>query len=151
MAKGLFIVLAVIAALGSMPNVASAQSGKGWTAPKLGVWRVTGKDEEGLRWAGSMRLNSRRTVTGGVRYRGYFDWRSSDRKSSGREFFNAVFNRRNGSLRIAGYRVTRAKGDIAAGRYLGHLTGRGRRVVRGTWGGVDVIKGKWSAVWAGIR
>ncbi len=151
MLKGFVIALAVVAALGFMPDVASAQAVKSWTAPKLGVWRVTGKDEEGLKWAGSMRLTSRKDAGVVSRYRGYFDWRSSDRKDSGREFFNAVFNRRNGGLKIVGYRVTRAKGDIAAGRYSGRLTSRGRRIVRGSWGGVDVIKGKWSAVWAGIR
>ena len=151
MAKSLFIALAVFVMFGLLPNAASAQAGTGWAPPKLGVWRVTGKDEEGLKWSGSMRLNSRRSAGNTSRYRGYFDWLSSDRKNSGREFFNAVFDRRSGSFRINGYRVTRAKGDIAAGRYHGRAVGNGRRIVRGTWGGVDIINGKWTAVWSRVR
>ena len=151
MAKSLFIALAVFVMFGLLPNAASAQAGTGSTPPKLGVWRVTGKDEEGLKWSGSMRLNSRRSAGNTSRYRGYFDWLSSDRKNSGREFFNAVFDRRSGSFRINGYRVTRAKGDIAAGRYRGRAAGNGRRIVRGTWGGVDIINGKWTAVWSRVR
>lgn len=151
MAKSLFIAFVLLVVTGFMPDHASAQSGTGWTAPKLGVWRVTGKDEEGLKWTGSMRLSSRRSAGNTARYRGYFDWLSSDRKNSGREFFNAVFDRRSGSFRVNGYRVTRVKGDIAEGRYRGRAAGNGRRIVRGTWGGVDIIKGKWTAVWSRVR
>ncbi|MBL0242452.1 MAG: hypothetical protein IPQ00_17955 [Chloracidobacterium sp.] len=42
-------------------------------------------------------------------YSGYIDWRSSDRRNSGREFFNASFYSGNGGITIVGYRVARAR------------------------------------------
>ncbi|MBK7512783.1 MAG: hypothetical protein IPI76_11020 [Chloracidobacterium sp.] len=151
MTKRLLVALTLLAALCCLPSASEGQTGKRFAAPKSGVWRITGKDVEGLKWLGTMRLAAR--ARHGVRatYSGYIDWRSSDRRNSGREFFNASFYSGNGGITIVGYRVARAKGDIAAGRYSGHLSGRGRSIVRGTWGGRDVIAGKWSAKWSRSR
>jgi len=151
MTRRLFIALAVFAALSFLPTVANAQAGKGWAAPKSGVWRVTGKDDGGVRWHATMHLAARGRVGSGSIYRGYFDWRSADGMHSGRETFNANFDRASGLITIVGRRVTRVKGDVAPGRYRGHLSNRGRKIVRGTWGGSDIVNGKWSAVWPGPR
>ncbi len=145
MTRRLFIVLALFAVLAVVPTAADAQAKRAWVPPKLGVWKVVGSDEDGINWSGSLNLTTRKRIGQKYRYRGSFYWRSSDLEHSGREYFNGTFDRASGRFVIVGYRIVLAKGDLALGRYVGNLKERGRRIVRGSWGGADVVTGKWSA------
>ena len=151
MTKRLLIAIAVLMALSFLPQTFLAQARSAWTAPKLGVWKISGKDEEGLGWAGSIRFDSRTRVGSVDKLRGHFTWRSSDGKDSGREYFGGSFNRITSRIVIVGTRLSRVKGELALGRYYAFVRNKGRRLSNGTWGGKDVVKGKWTAVWVRSR
>jgi hypothetical protein len=147
MTKRLLIAIAVLMALSYLPQTLSAQARSAWTAPRLGVWKITGSDDGGLKWAGSIKFDSRKHVGSLNKYRGHFTWRSSDGKDSGIEYFSGSFNRKSGRVVLVGTRLSRVKGDLALGRYYAFVRNKGRRLSNGTWGGTEVVKGKWSAVW----
>ncbi len=151
MAKRLLIFIAVLIALSYLPQTLAAQSRSIWTAPRLGIWKVTGSDEEGVKWAGSIKFDSRKHVGSLDKYRGHFTWRSLDGENGGREYFGGSFNRKTSRFAIVGTRVTQAKGNIGTGTYWSFVRNSGRRLANGTWGGKDVVKGKWSAVWVRSR
>ncbi len=151
MTKRILIAVLVLMVLSYLPRALSAQSRLTWTAPKLGVWKVTGSDEEEVNWSGSIKFETRKRVGSLDKYRGHFNWRSLDGKDSGREYFTGSFNGKTGRFTIVGIRVTRAKGNIGTGRYWSHVRNKGRRLANGTWGGKDVVKGTWSAVWIRSR
>ncbi|MFM9905635.1 MAG: hypothetical protein ACKVQJ_13815 [Pyrinomonadaceae bacterium] len=142
--KRLLIVLAILIVLGCLPHTLSAQAR---SAPKLGLWKITGSDDEGVKWGGSIKLDSRKHVGSLYKYRGHFIWRSSDGQDSGIEYFTGSFNNKNDRVVLVGTRLSRVKGDLALGRYYAFVKNKGRRLSNGTWGGTDVVKGKWSAVW----
>ena len=116
MTKRLLVALTLLAALCCLPSASVGQTGMRFAAPKSGVWRITGKDVEGLKWLGTMRLAAR--ARHGVRatYSGYIDWRSSDRRNSGREFLMRRFTRamavsRSSVIESRGQRAISPPGD----------------------------------------
>lgn len=151
MIRQLLIAIMVLMALTYLPQAISAQSRSAWTAPKLGLWKVTGSDEADVSWTGTIKLDTRKRVGSVDKYRGHFTWRSVDGKDSGREYFHGSFNRKTSRFVIVGARVTHAKGDIGTGTYWSVVRNKGRQLSNGKWGGKDVIKGTWSADWIRSR
>jgi hypothetical protein len=136
----------------SAPQSSAAQNKSRWVSPKAGVWQLTGKDEENINWKGRI-MFTKKTYSDKsiVRYRGYIVWSSPDDESSGREYFTGTFDRRTGKLVLKGTSLKIESGDLALGIYTGFVNGKGRRISRGSWDGVDVVKGKWSANWLKSR
>ena len=151
--KNLFFLLFLAALfIISVPQNSAAQTKTHWVSPKAGVWQMTGKDEENINWKGQIvftkKTYSNRST---VKYTGYIDWNSPDEDSSGRENFTGLFDRRTGKLVLKGTSLKNVSGDLALGVYTGFVNGKGRRIRRGSWDGVDVVKGKWSAKWLKSR
>ncbi len=144
----LFLATVLVAAFAIAGPVAAQERVK-WVAPQSGTWEVIGVDEENVVWTGSSLRLARQTTSGNnVTVRGYFDWRSSDGEFMGREYVRGTFDRTNGRMLLRGYRIRNERGELALGRYVGFLGGKGRRIMRGRWGGNDVVKGEWSAVFS---
>ncbi len=120
--------------------------------PKAGVWRVVGKDAEGLGWRGSIRITTPQRSSGNlVGVRGYFDWFSFDRKTSGREFVAGTFHRDSGSVALRGYAIRNRKGEMSKTSYRAFVSRSGRSIERGRWFGKDVVKGNWTAKWLSAK
>ena len=136
----------------STPKFSAAQTKSRWVSPKAGVWQMTGKDEENINWKGQIvftkKTYSNRSI---VKYAGYIDWNSPDDETSGQEYFTGSFDRRTGKLVLKGTSLKNVSGDLALGVYTGFVNGKGRQIRRGSWDGVDVVKGKWSAKWLKSR
>jgi hypothetical protein len=143
-------VFMVAVAFFAFTSALFAQTNRLWTEPKVGVWMVTAKDEEGIKWSGRLHL-SRTSIKGAkVGYRGYFYWISGDRSTSGNEYFNGSFDRSSGKLRLHGYRTRNIRGELGTGNYRASGIA-GKTLVRGSWGGQNSIPGTWSAVWKSSR
>lgn len=148
-----FFILLFFAVLfiGFAPQNSAAQTKSVWVAPRVGIWQLTGTDEENTGWTAQIRFSGK-TISGStVRYKGYFVWRNSDGTTTGREYFTGVFNKRTGRLRLKGTSVKNVSGDLGIGTYTGFVSRKGRRISRGSWGGEDVVKGNWSARWLKFR
>ncbi|CAN5630127.1 hypothetical protein BH20ACI4_BH20ACI4_34680 [soil metagenome] len=149
-----FLVLLFLAALliVSAPQFSAAQNKSVWVSPRTGVWQLTGKDDENINWTGQIiftgKTYSKNSI---VRYKGYIVWSSPDDESSGREYFTGTFDRRTGKLVLKGTSLKIESGDLALGIYTGFVNQKGRQISRGSWDGVDVVKGKWSAKWLKLR
>jgi len=147
--KKLFPVIAALVFLFAIsPLAAKSQSKRPWIAPKSGVWRVSAKDEENIRWSGSMHIAIRPNHDGTTGYRGYFYWISDDKETSGREYFRGSFNKSTGKLRLKAYAVKNIKGELGIGNYLASVNRKGKNIFRGSWSGAENVPGKWSAVWS---
>jgi len=146
MRKNVLAAMLIFLLAGSVTAV-SAQAKRLWTSPKAGVWRVNAMDEEKEVWRGPMTL----TGKSNGKYRGYFYWVSSDKTTSGREYFNGSFDRRSGKLRLIAYAVKNIKGELGTGNYVASVNNRGRNITRGKWSGGESIPGIWSAVWLKAR
>ncbi len=150
--KNLFFTLILIVfCIGFVPTTTSAQNKQAWVSPKIGVWQVVGKDEENIGWTGQIRFTRKTNSKSTVKYRGYFDWKASDGETSGREYFTGSFDKRTGRLRLKGYLLKNVRGDLGLGIYVGSVSQKGRRIRRGSWGGIDAVKGNWSAKWLKFR
>lgn len=149
-----FFVLLLLAAflIVFAPQFSTAQNKSVWVSPKAGVWQLTGKDEENINWKGQIvftkKTYSNKSI---VKYKGYIDWKSPDDESSGQEYFTGSFDRRTGKLVLKGTSLKNVSGDLALGIYTGFVNRKGRQIRRGSWDGVDVVKGKWSAKWLKFR
>jgi hypothetical protein len=146
MLKRLLITLAVLTALYMVPSKAAAQS-SAWTAPKAGVWKVTGRDDDGTRWTGSFTVTRRQRVGSHFEIHGYFRWRSLDGETAGRESVKGTFYPANGKLSLRGYAVKSERGEIMRTTYASRVSNRGRSITKGRWYGKDVVKGTWRADW----
>jgi len=146
MKKNVLAATLLLVLAGSFTAV-SAQAKRLWTSPKAGIWRVKATDEEKEVWRGQMTLA--RKSNG--RYRGYFYWISSDKSTSGREYFNGSFDRRTGKLRLRAYAVKNIRGELGIGNYLASVNKLGRNIPYGKWSGGESIPGIWSAVWLKAR
>lgn len=151
--KKLFFFLCLAAFLiVSTPQFSAAQNKPVWVSPRTGVWQLTGKDDENINWTGRI-IFTKKTYSNKsiVRYRGYIDWSSPDEDSSGLEYFTGSFDRRTGKLVLKGNSLKVVSGDLALGIYTGFVNQKGQQIRRGSWGGVDVVEGKWSAKWLKFR
>lgn len=142
-----FLAATLLLVLAGSFTAVSAQAKRLWTSPKAGIWRVKATDEEKEVWRG--RLTLARKSNG--KYRGYFYWISSDKTTSGREYFNGSFDRKTGKLRLKAYAVKNIKGELGIGNYLASVNKRGRNIPNGKWSGDESIPGIWSAVWLKAR
>lgn len=147
--KNLFFLLFFAALfVVSAPQSSAAQNKSRWVSPKAGVWQLSGKDEENINWTGQIIFTKKTYFNKSiVRYKGYIVWSSPDIESSGREYFTASFDKHTGKLVLKGNSLKIVKGDLALGVYTGFVNRKGRQIRRGSWDGVDVVKGKWSAKW----
>ena len=149
-----FLVLLFLAALLIVltPQFSAAQNKSLWVSPQTGVWQLTGKDEENINWTGQIIFtNKTHLKKSRVRYRGYIIWSSPDDDSAGRENFTGIFDRRTGKLVLKGTSLKIDSGDLAMGVYTGFVNRKGRQIRRGSWDGVNIVKGKWSAEWLKFR
>lgn len=128
-----------------------AQAQKPWAPPKSGVWQVKGSDTENTAWTAELILTRRGSNKGQPRYKGYFEWKSEDGETSGREYFNGWFERKTGRLMLKAYSAKSEKGDIGVGNYLALGREKGTRLVGGRWWGHDVVPGTWTADWSGPK
>jgi PKD repeat protein len=146
-----FLFLAALFVI-SAPQNSAAQTKSHWVSPKAGVWQLSGKDEENINWTGQIvftkKTYSNKSI---VKYKGYIDWSSPDDESSGQEYFTGSFDRRTGKLVLKGTSLKIVSGDLALGVYTGFVNRKGRQIRRGSWDGVDIVKGKWSAKWLKSR
>lgn len=147
MAKRLLITFAVFMTLTYLPQAIKAQSGPSFAAPRAGVWRVAGKDADGVIWGDSLRITKRQLAGNIVRLSGYFVWRSADKTTEGREYVRGSFERGSGRLTLAGYALKNRRGEIAKTRYIAYVSRQGRLISRGRWYGKEVVKGTWKANW----
>jgi hypothetical protein len=146
-----FLLFLTVLFIGIAPQISAAQSKSVRVSPKIGVWQLTGKDEEETGWTAQIRFTGKTNSKSVVRYKGYFVWRSSDNETLGREYFTGVFNKRTGRLILKGYSVKNVRGELGIGNYTGFVSRKGQRISRGSWGGEDVVKGNWSARWLKFR
>ncbi|HEV7699336.1 MAG TPA: hypothetical protein VGO43_03825 [Pyrinomonadaceae bacterium] len=144
------VILMVAVAFFAFTLASFAQTSRPWTAPKTGVWTVTAKDEEGIKWSGRLHLSRQSTKGTKVGYRGYFYWIDAERSTSGNEYLNGSFDRSSGKLRLHGYKAKSIRGELGTGDYLASGL-RGRRFIRGSWSGENAVPGTWSAVWKSSR
>lgn len=142
------LALITFLVVGLYATDAFAQGKKPWAPPKVGVWTIAATDEENTVWSGDMVLTRHGTRGGKVRYRGYFDWESTDGKASGRENFTGWFDRKTGTFRMNAYEVKSDVGTLAIGRYWSRVQSKGSELVEGTWDGKGVVPGKWTAKWS---
>ncbi len=147
MTKRFLIAFAVLMTLAYLPQAIKAQSGSSFTAPRAGFWRVTGKDADGVIWGERFRITKRQLAGNIVKLSGYFDWRSADKTTEGREYVRGSFERSSGRLTLAGYAVKNRRGEIAKTRYVAYVSRQGRLISRGRWSGKDVVTGTWKANW----
>lgn len=134
----------------SFGSTAFGQKAKLWTAPKAGLWRVTGSDEQKTRWSARMHLTKTAAKGSSIKYRGYFYWWSPDTETKGYEYFTGRFDRASGILSLKSSRVRSIKGELGIGSYSARAR-RGVTIHSGTWAGEDSIPGTWSAKWTGRR
>lgn len=151
MKKLIFLLLIVVIFIGFSLQTLSAQNKSVWVSPKIGIWQIVGKDEANSGWTGQIRFTGKTKSKSIVRYKGYFMWRSSDNETSGREYFTGSFNIRTGRLRLKGYSLKNVRGNLGLGIYIGYVNQKGRRISRGSWDGIDAVKGNWSAKWLKFR
>lgn len=114
------------------------------TPPATGLWKVTGKDDEGTRWMAYLRLKRNNFGRLPATYSGWFDWRSADGRISGREFFNGLFSK--GRLSFKAYKARYQRGQIGVGNYSSRVS-EGGRFLKGRWFGENVVPGVWQARW----
>lgn len=146
--KRYLLIFPMIAMLAVVLNAsAAAQERLNWVAPKIGVWKMNGKDAEKMAWSGSLTLTSRHAAGSRVSFRGYFRWLSSDAETAGREYVRGQFDRTSGRLTLRGYALRNERGTLALTSYLAFVSRKGHLISRGRWFGKDVVKGNWSAVW----
>jgi hypothetical protein len=144
MNKIFLCLIIVVFFIGLFFQTSSAQSKVLRIAPKTGIWKVVGKDQVG--WKGFLKLVKKRHYKSVTLYNGHFYWRSLDGEIIGYEYITATFNRHFGRLKLKGYALKNLRGELAKGNYLAFVTQKGRKIIKGSWDGVDEI-GIWSARW----
>lgn len=128
-----------------------AQQRSTHATPNAGVWSVNGKDAEGAGWRARLWITRRVTSANLVTVKGFFDWVSSDSKTSGREYVKGTFHRDSGRLNMQGYAVRSRRGEIMKTSYRAIVNRSGRLITRGRWSGKEVVKGNWTARWLRAR
>ncbi|HQU84003.1 MAG TPA: hypothetical protein PKY59_12785 [Pyrinomonadaceae bacterium] len=151
MKKLFFLLFSIVLFIGILPQTVSAQKKTVWVAPKVGVWKVYGKDVENIVWNGRMHLTKRTKDKAGIHYKGYFSWVSEDEETSGREFFTGLFSPKTGRLYLKASSVKNERGELGVGNYIAAVNQKGRKISRGRWSGKNVVKGIWSAEWIKFR
>lgn len=147
MKRLLFLILSFVFVYGCRGETVAAQRSKIRVSPRIGIWKLTGKDTENTAWQGQIRFTQKNVLEKSVKYKGYFNWLSSDRKTSGREDFTGSFNKQTGILRLRSLGVKNNKGELAPGNYKAFITDKGKRISRGRWSGDNIVSGSWSARW----
>lgn len=147
MAKRLLILLVVVIAAGFIPRALAAQTRSAFVAPRLGVWKVTGKDAENTGWSGRLHITRRQPSGRMLNIRGWFRWVSSDGETAGREYVSGRFDRSNGRLTLRGNEVKNERGEIMKTQYVAFVSKKGRMISRGRWFGEEVVEGSWRAGW----
>jgi hypothetical protein len=106
-----------------------------------GQWEVTGVDSTAS-WSGSKLLFSTQTQNGAdFNITGYFDW-SSNGTPQGRELFAGTYTA-SGFLNFSGTQLIDPVG-IGLANYQAEVQSSSQ-IINGTWGGVGVSSGRWSA------
>jgi hypothetical protein len=106
-----------------------------------GQWEVTGADSN-TSWSGSKLLFSTQTQNGAdFNITGYFDW-SSNGTPRGRELFSGTYTA-SGFLNVSGTQLINPVGIVLA-NYQAEVQSSSQ-IINGTWGGVGVLNGGWSA------
>lgn len=134
-----------LAALCILPHSVTAQPA--WTPPRAGVWKVSGRDDDGVRWRAGFTITKRVRVGRNYEIRGVFRWSSKDVEDSGREYVNGTFYPASGKLSLRGYAVKSERGEIMKTIYSGRVSDLGKLISKGRWFGKDVVNGTWRAEW----
>ena len=106
--------------------------------PRVGIWRVTGRDS--VNWTANMVIEEIDVD----RFNGYFEWRGGI-DYGGREYFRGVYDPQTRKVSIQGYRLENNRG-IGLARYEAYLTRDGNDLESGTWGG-GATPGTWEGKW----
>jgi len=116
------------------------------SVPQLGAgrWIITGNDVSGGSWNGST-ITFESQALQGTNYSvsGYFNW-VGNRGGFGRENFIGTLFANNG-LQLFGTEIVPPASGIVTGIYSADVTSDGKRIINGTWGGVGIIPGTWTA------
>ena len=107
--------------------------------PRTGVWRVTGRGQQGT-WTANLVISE----LSDNNFEGHFAWRGGlDGRSGGTEYFRGEYDTQTRRVSLQGYRLSNARG-IGLDNYAAFLAGDGKNFVSGTWskGG-----GRWEAAW----
>lgn len=102
-----------------------------------GNWRVEGRGNNGMNWIATLSL----TRKSAGNYSGYFDWKDSAGKYSGKENITGTLDSGFNTLTLSGGNVT---GNVKAAVYTIKVNREGRALENGIWSGSDG-GGKWSA------
>lgn len=147
MLKRIAFVSIAVMAMCLLPQSTFGQSGNPWTAPRIGVWKVTGRDDEGVRWQARFNITGHRRKGSNFEIRGVFRWRSNDVEDAGREYVKGTFSPATGKLSLRGYAVKSERGAIMRTTYAARVSNHGTRISKGRWYGKDVVPGIWRGQW----
>jgi hypothetical protein len=127
-------------------NISFAQEFDGSRNP-AGVWKVTGRDDSNTNWKAKLVLMPKDEENyPPKRFKGYFDWKGSN-KTGGREYINdAIFDYETGVLKMMGSELEDADKNIKTTIYTSVMAEDDSTILEdGNWKSCGVIPGTWTA------
>lgn len=108
---------------------------------KMGVWKVSGRDNQNTIWSADLIIENYRNNT----FTGYFDWYSGANETyRGREYYNGEYNELRHRVMLRGSRLERASG-LGLGSYQARVSNDGMKFLTGSW--AEGVPGEWEAEW----